>query len=56
MDDALKHVGALTINKSQGETIHPGIAVEISSTETSPWKKEQVVDIFSRTKTSSAMA
>ena len=51
----LKHVGALTINKSQGETIPAGIAVEISSTDTCPWEKGQIVVCFSRTKTSAAM-
>ena len=52
---SLKHVGALTINKSQGETIPAGIAVEISATDTCPWEKEQVVVMFSRTKTANAM-
>ena len=46
---ALKHTGALTVNKSQGDTISGTLAVEISTT-TSPWEKEQVVVIFSRTK------
>ena len=46
---ALKHTGALTVNKSQGDTIPGTLAVEISH-QTSPWEKEQVVVIFSRTK------
>ena len=49
---ALKHIGALTINKSQGCTIVAGLAVEISSQNTCPWEKEQVVVTFSRTPTS----
>ena len=51
---SLKHIGACTINKSQGQTIPQGLAVEISSNETCPWEKEQVVVVFSRTKTSSS--
>jgi len=50
---SLKHIGALTINKSQGDTIVNGLAIEVSSDSTSPWEKAQVVVAFSRTKTAS---
>ena len=46
---AMRHVGALTINKSQGDIIPTGLAVEISET-CSPWQKEQLVVFSSRTK------
>ena len=46
---AMGNVGALTINKSQGDTIPTGLAVEISET-CSPWQKEQLVVFSSRTK------
>ena len=34
----LKHIGAITINKSQGETLASGLAVEITK-DFSPWEK-----------------
>ena len=49
---ALKHIGACTINKSQGDTIVLGVALEISQNDTCPWEKEQCVVAFSRTQTS----
>ncbi len=52
---ALKHVGAMTINKSQGDTIPAGVAIEISSEQSCPWEKEQVVVAFSRTRTMADM-
>ena len=44
----LKHIGVITINKSQGETLPSGIAVEITE-QYAPWEKEQIVDLLSRT-------
>ena len=44
---ALKHIGAITINKSQGATLPFGIAIEISE-EYSPWEKAQIVVATSR--------
>ena len=37
---SLKHIGAITINKSQGETLPLGLAVEITE-KYSPWKKRK---------------
>ena len=51
---SLKHVGAITINKSQGDTIPAGVAIEITE-ENCPWEKEQVVVAFSRTRTAADM-
>ena len=48
---SLKHIGAITINKSQGETLPFGIAVEITE-KFSPWEKGQIVVLLSRTTTS----
>ena len=48
----LRHIGATTINKSQGETLPLGLAVEITK-QYSPWEKGQIVVALSRTKTSS---
>ena len=48
MQYALKHRGALTINKSQGYTIH-NVAVEISPVS-SPWESGQVIVALSRTR------
>ena len=48
---SLKHIGAITINKSQGETLPLGIAVEFTE-KYSPWEKGQVVVLLSRTTTS----
>ena len=45
---SLKHIGAITINKSQGETLPMGIAVEITR-QYSPWEKGQIVVSLSRT-------
>ena len=47
----LKHIGAITINKAQGETLPLGIAVEITE-QYSPWEKGQIVVALSRTTTS----
>lgn len=47
---SLKHIGATTINKCQGETLPLGLAVEITK-EYSPWEKGQIVVAMSRTKT-----
>ena len=52
---SIKHVGALSIHKSQGLTICNGLAVECSANDSSPWEKEQVVVMFSRTKRSRDM-
>ena len=52
---SLKHVGATTINKSQGDTIPLGLALEISRENSCPWEKEQVVVAFSRTKSADKM-
>lgn len=49
---SLKHIGAITINKSQGATLPLGIAVEITR-QYSPWEKGQIVVLLSRTTTSS---
>ena len=48
---SLKHIGAITINKAQGETLPMGIAVEITE-QYSPWEKGQIVVALSRTRTS----
>ena len=45
---ALKHIGAITIDRPLGLTLPAGIAVEISSNY-SPWNKEQIVVVTSRT-------
>ena len=45
---ALKHIGAITINKSQGATLPLGLAVEMSR-QYSPWEKGQIVVLLSRT-------
>ena len=45
---SLKHIGAITINKSQGETLPMGIAVEVTK-QYSPWEKGQIVVALSRT-------
>jgi predicted GIY-YIG superfamily endonuclease len=50
----LKHKGAYTINKSQGETLFGGVAVEIT-VKYSPWQKGQVVVVFSRSTKSELM-
>ena len=52
---ALKHIGAITVNKSQGDTIVLGIALEMTQEGTCPWEKEQIVVATSRTPTSSKM-
>ncbi len=51
---SLKHIGAMTIDKSQGDTIPGGLAVEISGEGMAPWSKSQIVVVFSRTKTAGA--
>ena len=43
---SLKHIGAITINKSQGETLPLGIAIEITE-QYSPWGKGQIVVLLS---------
>ena len=48
MQYALKHRGALTINKAQGYTIH-NVAVEISP-DSAPWESGQVIVTLSRTR------
>ena len=45
---SLKDIGAITINKSEGETIPLGLAVEVTK-EYSPWRKGQIVVLLSRT-------
>ena len=45
---SLKHIGAITINKSQGETLPMGIAVKVTK-QYSPWEKGQIVVALSRT-------
>ena len=47
---SLKHIGAITINKSQGATLPLGIAIEITK-EYCPWEKGQIVVSLSRTTT-----
>ena len=47
---SLKHIGATTINKSQGETLPQGLAIEITE-QYSPWEKGQIVVVLSRTVT-----
>ena len=47
---SLKHIGATTINKSQGATLPLGIAIEITE-EYCPWEKGQIVVCLSRTTT-----
>ena len=49
---SLKHIGAITINKSQGETLPLGLAVEITK-QYLLWEKGQIVVALSRTKTAS---
>ena len=51
MQYSLKHIGATTINKSQGATLPYGIVVEISK-EYSPWESGQIVVSLSRSETS----
>ena len=46
MQYSLKHIGAITINKSQGETLPLGLVVEITK-EYSPWEKGQIVVLLS---------
>ena len=48
---SLKHIGATSINKSQGATLRYGIAVEISE-QYSPWESGQIVVSLSRLETS----
>ncbi len=48
MQYALKHQGALTINKAQGYAIH-NVAIEISP-DSAPWKSGQVIVTLSRTR------
>ena len=48
MQYSLKHIGATTINKSQGATLSLGLAVEITK-EYAPWEKGQIVVCLSRT-------
>ena len=50
---SLKHIGAITINKSQGETLPLGLAVEITE-KYSPWEKGQIVVVLSRTNKASS--
>ena len=45
---ALKHIGEITIDRTLRLTLPAGIAVEISS-NFSPWNKEQIVVVLSRT-------
>ena len=47
---ALKHTGASTVNKAQGDTLPLGAAVKVTSNNSCPWQKEQVVVAFSRTR------
>ena len=49
---SLKHIGAITINKLQGETLPLGLAVEITK-QYLLWEKGQIVVALSRTKTAS---
>ena len=44
----LKHIGAITINKSQGEILSSGIAIEITE-QYFPWEKGQIVVALRRT-------
>ena len=44
----LKHIGEITINKCQGETLSSGIAIEITE-QYSPWEKDQIVVALNRT-------
>lgn len=46
---SLKHVGAITIDKSRGDTIAAGIDIEISHSESCPFSKEHIVVAFRRT-------
>jgi hypothetical protein len=48
MQYSLKHIGATTINKSQGATLPLGLAVEITK-EYVPWEKGQIVVCLSCT-------
>ena len=48
----LKHIGATTIEKSQGATLPNGLALEITS-DYSPWDAGQIVVILSRAHTAS---
>lgn len=45
---SLKHIGALTINKSQGDTLPAGLAIEFKRVGEAPWEKSQIVVAFSR--------
>ena len=47
---SLTHIGAIAINKSQGEKLPSGIAVEITE-QFSPWKKGHIVVCLSCTQT-----
>ena len=44
---ALKHIDATTINKSMGATLPHGVTTKISPLY-SPWKKDQIVVVLSR--------
>lgn len=46
--DTIKHIGSSTINKTQGQTIIGPVAIEVTP-KCSPWEKEQVVVMLSRT-------
>ena len=48
---SLKHIGALTVNKSQGDTLPAGLAIEIKGNGKAPWEKSKIVVAFSRAKT-----
>jgi hypothetical protein len=50
----IPHIGATTIDHSQGMTILTQVALECTP-QCKPWMKSQVVVIFSRTKTASHM-
>ena len=50
---SLKHIGAIIINKSQGETLPSGLAVEITE-EFSPWEKGHIVVCLSCTQTANS--
>ena len=49
----MKHIGAITINKSQGETLPSGLAVEITE-EFSPWEKGHILVCLSCTRTANS--
>lgn len=46
----LRHVGACTINSSQGQTIYSGITGEITA-QCCPWLKSQLIVLMSRART-----